>query len=257
MYLNLTNKTNDYKLNERTQVKFCFTVKGKKYALALINTLKNANFESYANFNVFVCDKDAKDILIDYSIPYRQSYGINAYHDRILNVITMSSENPNTLILGPDIMTYFDFHETRGFFGHGKYEKGLYLCTRSGFGCSNDDYICGTYNSAYNVDTSYINEYEKQLNNTKSFIVYPDEESKLRYLKEQNGLATDEEVLSLLINNNNLSLHINDFSYLTKLLRSTRMCGGGNTLNYMIKNKKQYHNGYFFNKELLDETAGL
>ena len=108
-----SNSSNDYKLGERTQVKFCFTVKYRKYALALVNTINNANFESFNNFKIYCCDEESKKVMEQYKIPYENSFGYDVYNDKVINMANLSIENPDTAIIAIDSMAIFDFHKLR------------------------------------------------------------------------------------------------------------------------------------------------
>ena len=251
-FVKLTNKSNDYKLGERTQVKFCFTVKGKQYALILVNTLKNALFESYENFDIYACDKESKQILTKYRIPYRNSFGIDVYNDKVLNAIKTSIENKDTLIIALDSLMSFDFHMVRGLLGRLHYKKNT-LYYPSYFDIFGDESkkssIMANTLLYYNIDEKVINQYLKLLYITKQNITTYNDDDLLRYSKET--VITEESVLT----KHKRKLPLKHFSkaLCNKVSLGIRYCGGGKTLMNILNTGNQYCNMYYVNNEILQE----
>lgn len=249
----LTYNTNVYRPNERTQVKFCFTVKYAKYALSLVNTLNNSKFESYENFVVFAVDKESKEILSQYNIPFRDSFGEDVYNDKILNAMTLSIENPDTLIIMSDVIVSFDFHDLRGRLGRLQYKDNtIYYNWYKDvhFGNYRKDYknIVANILLYYNIKPSMIATYLQCKSRTVRKINY-DLIDIPRYDAETK--ITEENVLTQ--HKHKLNLKHNSKKILDRLDQGFCFCGGGKTINYMIENNEQYYQLYYYDIDILNE----
>ena len=233
------HNSNDYLLSKRTQVKFCFTVYTRKYALALVNSIYLANFESLENFTVYAGDDEAKQVLTKYKIPYVNSYGLNPYHDKILNLIMESYINKDTVIVNLDCICCFDFHDLRGMIGRSKFKNNhIYLRRYKDlyFNGGSSDYIANLL-LAYNCNIKLIDTYldciklTKKDNKIRSG--YP-KDSMDRYDKWTT--VTEEEVIKQNFKKLRCKL-------LSKILRYKLLVGirlyHGQDLNKMIKNQAE------------------
>ena len=93
-------------------VRYCYTVKSKKYAILLLNGLRLSNANQ--NFmRIYCCDDESKEILknSEFASVIRDSHGINVYIDKVINAMKYSMECPNEVVVGVDsgtVMPYGD-----------------------------------------------------------------------------------------------------------------------------------------------------
>lgn len=258
MKLDLPNISNDYKLGERTQIKVCYTIFGKQYALFLVNTILNAAYESIQNFVVYCCDKESKKVCEKYGILYRNSYGINVLQDKIINAMNLSIENPNTVILAIDVTVGHDFHTIRGAFGreHNYKDNTIYYRTyRDEFGDTSKQMkgcVIGGLLYYYNITQKTIDKYikcYKKLNKNPKNIHYDDPQRTLSVSK-----VTEESVLTF--NKYRLPMkHINRDMNM-KLQRSFVDFGGGYTIKYMTLHKLQYFRFCYLQTDIYNDLIG-
>lgn len=245
--LELSDSSNDYMLGERTQIKFVFTVKGEEYAKALVNTIYHAKFESYNNFIIYAFDDIAKSVLKRYNIPYKDSYGVDVYNDKVLNLIESSIDNPNTLIVALDTITTFDFHVVRGCLGRLSYRNNTIYYPNYfdilGFNYNNNRVMCNIL-LAYNLKDYNIDKYLKCLKRTKKCLDYPLCDS-TRYMKETT--ITEETVLTK--NKYRLPLKHLNRQIVNKIKYAILFCDGGKTLNKMFEEHLTDYKCYRIEKE--------
>jgi len=252
--INLTNNSNDYKVGERTQFHICYTVKNKKYALFLVNTIINAQFESHNNFTIFCCDDESKEVCKKYGLKFRESYGIDVYNDKVLNAMKLSNELKDTLIMSIDVMCLYDFHNIRGAFGritnyknNTIYYKNYFL----EFGDSSKkmkNCVAGGLLFYYNISQKLIDTYLKCYNKVlskKKNIPYEDN----RIFNE--CVVTEESVLTF--NKHRLHLKLLTKEMCIKADRSIIDVGGGETVNHMVKNNLRYNRFCYLNEDVYED----
>ena len=258
-YLNLAFNNNAYKLNERTQVMFCFTVSGREYALFLINQLKNARFESYCNFRIYCEDMESENVLKAYGIPYINATDdcIDIYNAKVINAMKLSIDFPNTLIIAIDSMIGFDFHDTRGTFGRLKglknntiYYKDYYDTYGNTIGYFNRPRrdVHGQVLFYYNIKNYKLVQYVECIKKCDKNIKYDSS----RYFNKAR--VTEESVLTMFKHKLKLKHMNNDM--LNRLHHCFVDFGGGNTIKYMIENRLQYYRYLYINDDIFKDLIG-
>lgn len=249
------NKSNDYKVGERTQVKFCFTVGGKDYATLLVNTIDNANFESTENFIVWSNDESASEVLNRYDIPYIENYSKNIYIAKGENIIRTSILFQNTLIIAVDVLSVFDFKDCRGIFGRLTYKDSLYAFSDEHITPSDSFGIHGFCIMSYNANSETLKTYDFIKNlliegKLEKLSSHPDYERE-SYKKRFGTDVVEEDILMQMSN-----IIIDDKKLLPRLLRGIYHSNFGHNIMKRIKEEnRNYISGYYIQDKYLKELT--
>lgn len=254
--LGLSEKSNLYLPTERTQIKFCFTVNGSNYARLLANTIINAQFESINNFDIYACDDESRSVLDSFGLKYHSCYERNYYVAKARNILISSKNNPNTLIIGIDIVCNFNYKDVRGIFGRLKYKNNrIYTFSDKYISPSNSKGLSAFCILAYNVSSKTIAKYDKTY--SKLFCAnykklkssqYPTYRQK--YLELFGTYVVEEDILMCMrtIKDNKRLLY--------RVLRGFYGYNSGRNIITEIlesKYKNGLYSGYFYNKDLFGE----